>query len=258
MCNPRRVRVHATRALAHAWEQEIRRRVTRTGEAHGEARIRESLGDTVGAPALTALPAVLARTPGWEQGEDGLFRHVLHGGSLTYDPATRELEISARVAATVTASGEAATVVQAQVNDTVEAEGVGTYYDDNWGGRTEEDAAKDAQEDLERSLAAARQSRLDEENRRAEERESEALDVRAAARADRAFSAASEERARELRLAAEELLLAVGVEGRNLLHRALAEAYRDALLAYARVRGAERLNVSETDGVLEIEFDLRL
>ncbi|WP_326719930.1 MULTISPECIES: hypothetical protein [unclassified Streptomyces] len=258
MCNPRRVRVRATRELAHAWEQEIRRRVTRTGETHGEARIREPLGDTVGLPALTALPAVLARTQGWEQGEDGLFRHVLHGGSIVYDPATRELEISARVAATVTASGEAATVVQAEVNDTVEAEGVGTYYDDNWGGLTEEDATQEAHQDLERALAAARQDRLDEERRLAEERESGALDEQAGARADRAYSAAAEARAGELRAAAEELLLAVGVEGRNLLHRALAEAYRDALLAYARLRGAERLNVSETDGVLEIEFDLRL
>ncbi|MFD3928176.1 hypothetical protein [Streptomyces sp. NPDC058614] len=258
MCNPRRVRVRATRELAHAWEQEIRRRVTRTGETHGEARIREPLGDTVGLPALTALPAVLARTPGWEQDEDGLFRHVLHGGSIVYDPATRELEISARVAATVTASGEAATVVQAEVNDTVEAEGVGTYYDDDWGGLTEEDATREAHQDLERALAAARQDRLDEERRSAEERESGALDEQAGARADRAFSAAAEARAGELRAAAEELLLAVGVEGRNLLHRALAEAYRDALLAYARLRGAERLNVSETDGVLEIEFDLRL
>ena len=258
MCKPRRVRVRATRELAHAWEQEIRRRITRTAETHGEARIREPLGDTVGIPALAALPAVLDRTPGWEQDEDGVFRHALHGGALAYDPATRELEITARVVTTVTATGEAATVVRAEVNDTIEAEGVGTYYDDNWGGRTEEDAAQDAEEDLERAFDAARRARMDEERRQAEERESGALDEQAAARADRAFSAAAEARAGELRAAAEELLLSVGVEGRNLLHRALAEAYRDALLAYARSRGAERLNVSETDGTLEIEFDLRI
>ncbi|MPY58423.1 molecular chaperone DnaJ [Streptomyces spongiae] len=258
MCNPRRVRVRATRELAHAWEQEIRRRVTRTGEAQGEARIREPLGESVGAPALAALPAVLARTPGWEQDEDGLFRHDLHGGSVVYDPATRELEISARVTATVTASGEAATSVRAEVHDTVEAEGEGMYYDDNWGGRTEEDATRDAHEDLERAFAAARGRRMDEERRRAEDREGEALDQQAAARADRAYAAAADARTAELRAAAEDSLFAVGVEGRNLFHRALAEAYRDALLAYARQRGAERLNVSETDGVLEIEFDLRV
>jgi hypothetical protein len=258
MCNPRRVRVRATRELAHAWEQEIRRTVTRTGETTGEARVREPLADSVGAPALAALAGVLTRLPGWEEDEDGVFRHALHGGSLSYDPATRELEITARVSGRVTATGEAATVVRAEVHDTVEAEGVGTYYDDDWGGYTEETATRAAEQDLARALDAAGRERLAEETARAEERAGAAAESGAAARADGALSAAVEARNRELRAEAQELLIAVGVEGRNLFHQALAEAYRDALLAYARSRGAERLSVREDGGVLEIEFDLRV
>ncbi|MBA2324629.1 MAG: molecular chaperone DnaJ, partial [Pseudonocardiales bacterium] len=38
MCNPRRVRVRATRQLAQAWQHEVRRSATRIGTAVGEAR----------------------------------------------------------------------------------------------------------------------------------------------------------------------------------------------------------------------------
>ena len=76
--------------------------------------------------------------------------------------------------------------------------------------------------------------------------------------ADAAFAAASAARGEELRARAEASLTAVGVEGRNLFHHVLAEAYRDAILAYARARRADNIQFSDNGGVLEIEFELQV
>jgi FtsH ternary system domain X2 len=258
MCNPRRIRVRATRQLAEAWEQEVRRQVTRVGEAAAEARVREPLESSVGRPTLAALTAVLGRTDGWEQDADGVFRHELTGGHIAFDPSTRELEIVARASAVVRSVGEAATVVRAEVSGTVEAEGVGTYYDDEWGGITEADARRAAEQDLERSLSEAAQARRDQARREADEEADDDLRREANRRADEAFAAASAARASELRRRAADSLAAVGIEGRNLFHQALAEAYRDAILAYARAQRAENIQCAERGGVLEIEFEMQV
>jgi hypothetical protein len=258
MCNPRRIRVRATRELAEAWEQEVRRQVTRRGEATAEARVREPLESTIGRPTVAALIAVLGRTDGWQEDPDGVFRHELAGGEIAFYPDTRELEIVARESAEVRSVGEAVRVVRAEAVGTIEAEGVGTYYDDGWGGITEADAQRMAEQDLERSLAQAARARREQASQAAEAQVGDAAAQDAARRADTAFASASAARAEELRRQAAESLVAVGVEGRNLFHHALAEAYRDAILAYARARHADNIQCSDTDGVVEIEFELQV
>jgi hypothetical protein len=258
MCNPRRIRVRATRELAEDWAQEVRRQVTRTGSAAGQARVRESLADTVGGPTLAALTDVLARQAGWTELPDGTFQHELDGGTISFDPATRELEITATVTAEVSVTGEASATVAARVSGTVEAEGEGVYYDDGWGGRTEQTAQRDAERDLERSLAEVVQQRRDQARREADATASDAVGREAAARAEAAFAAVTAAREDELRRAAPHRLLAVGAAGRSLFNAALAEAYRDAILAYARSRRASNLHHSERDGVLDIEFELEV
>ncbi|HUC23602.1 MAG TPA: hypothetical protein VMA73_12915 [Streptosporangiaceae bacterium] len=258
MCNPRRVRVRATRQLAEAWEQEIRRQVTRSGDAVAEARVREPLESSVGGPTLAALASVLDRTAGWEQDANGVYRHALDGGYIAFDPDSRELEIVARQSGQVSAVGEAVTVVHAEITDVVEGEGVGTYYDDGWGGITAEDAQRAAEEDLRQSLSAQVEARRAEARRATDESRGEEVRAQAERRADSAYAAAAAARTEELRRRAAEALVSVGIEGRNLFHQALAEAYRDAILAYARSRRADNLHYSENGGVLEIEFDLQL
>ena len=49
MCNPRRVEVTATRAIAEAWERAVRRAASRRGTVRGEVRIRQSLAASLGA-----------------------------------------------------------------------------------------------------------------------------------------------------------------------------------------------------------------
>ncbi len=257
MCNPRRVRVRATRVLAEAWQQEVRRQVTRTGRTTGEARVVEPLGQSIGGITLTALNGVLGRAEGWERGEDGVFRHALDGGQISFDPATRVLEIVARVSAEITGVGEAVTVVRAQASGTIEEEGVGTYYDDGWEGRTEQTARRDAEEDLRRSLERAEDALRDRARRAAEAEVGEDLGRQAAERADAELARVAAARERELRQLAADRLMAVGAEGRTRFHQALGEAYQEAILAYARSRNASNVRHSTTDGVVEIEFEMQ-
>lgn len=258
MCNPRRIRVRATRELADAWAQEVRRQATRTGRAVGEARVRESLADTVGGPTLAALTGVLGRRDGWTELADGTFRHDLDGGAITFDPATRELEITATATAEVIVTEEASATVSAQVSGTVAAEGEGVYYDDNWGGHTQEAAQRAAQANLTRAMDAAVRRRREEASRDADAAAGDAVQREAAQRADTTFAAAAAAREGELRRVAAQRLMAVGVQGRTLFNTALAESYGEAILAYARSRRASNVHRTEHDGVLDIEFELEI
>jgi hypothetical protein len=249
--------VHATRTLANAWEQEVRRQVTRRGTTVGEAGIREELTGSFGTPTLAALVGVLMRADGWEADGEG-FRHALDGGHVTYHPATRELEIVARAESEVEVSAEASTVVAGQLTDTVDADGEGTYYDDEWAGHTRRRAEADAEADAARALDAQAANLAHEARRRAEEDQGASVEAQAARRADAAFAQASADRTEQLRRDAAARLDAVGVQGRAVFHQALADAYRDAILAYARSRRAEGVRCTRDGGVLDIEFEIEL
>jgi FtsH ternary system domain X2 len=258
MCNPRRVRVRATRELAEAWAQEVRRQATRTGRTAGTARVRESLADSIGGPTLAALADLLGRLDGWTETPDGTFTHELEGGTITFDPVTRELEITATVTGEVSVTEEAAATVDTEVSGTVEAEGEGIYYDDGYGGLNEQTAQRDAEQNLDRAMAEAVRRRREQASRDADAAAGDAVAREAAARAEASYAAAAAAQEQELRRAAADQLMAVGAQGRALFNAALAQAYRDAILAYARSRRASNLHHSEQGGVLDIEFELEL
>lgn len=258
MCNPRRIQVRATRRLAEAWEQEVRRSVVLSGDVAGEARVRERLAAAVGAPTLAALSRVLGRTEGWEEGDDGVFRHPLDGGVISFDPDSRELEIVARVSARVEASGEAVAVVRAEVDDLLEASGAGTYYDDAWGGHTRERAEREAGSGAEAALDEAAERARARARDRVEKTHERKVRNQARRRAEGTFETTKRERERELRAQAADLLTVIGDTGRGLFHRALAEAYRDAILAYARTHRATGITCSEDGGVVDIQFEVEV
>jgi hypothetical protein len=254
MCNPRRIRVQATQELAEAWEQEVRRRVALRGQVTGEARVREPLGATLGAPTLAALNAVLDRTEGWHHDGEAL-RHELDGGYVRYHAATRELEIVAVATESVEAVGEAAATARGSVSETVSAEGTGTYYDDMsslwYRLRARQQARRDANSRLAAELDRARRAA----RRRLDDTEGAAVQEQAQGRAQEQFDRLAAERSPHLREQATWDLMAVGAQARGLFHQAMAEAYRDAIMAFARSRHAEGLMCTERDGVVEIEFE---
>ncbi|MEU8633205.1 hypothetical protein AB0C38_13615 [Amycolatopsis sp. NPDC048633] len=255
MCNPRRVRVRATRDLQRTWADEVRRQVTRRGTVAGEARIREPLAADIGAPTLAALATVLERSDDWDwDGER--FTHPLDGGLITLDPVTRELEIVARLTDEVAVTGEARQAISGTVEERIDVVGEGVWYDDGYGGWTARTAREEAQQDAERALAREADALVARRRAEAEAREAGRLDAAASADADRAMAEATAARRRELEAAAVARLDLVGVQGRNLFHAVLAEAYRDAIVAYARSHGAGDVLCTDHDGVLEIQFEM--
>jgi hypothetical protein len=258
MCNPRRVHVRATRELAEAWAQEVRRQATRTGRAVGESRVRESLAGVVGGPTLAALADVLARIGGWTEFPDGIFTHQLDGGVISFDLNTRELELAATLSAEVSVIEEASATVDAHLSGTVEAEGEGVYYDDGWGGLNAQTAQRDAARKAAAAIDEAVRQRRVQASREADAAASDAVEREAASRAEETLAAITAVREDELRRAAAERLTAIGVQGRALFNAALAEAYRDAIIAYARSRRASNLHQSEQNGLLDIEFELEV
>jgi hypothetical protein len=257
MCNPRRIRVRATRELAEDWDHEVRRVVNLSRDVAGEARISEQLGPTVGAPTLAALVRVLDRTEGWER-SGTTFRHELDGGWVAYDMDTQELEIVARVSDSVEARGEASTAVRRSIRQRIEAEGVGVHYDDNWRGITEQDARDEATRHAQLGLDGQAEGLREQVRSLAEDEHGLAVEAAAAARAGSELDQIALRREEELRRDAGQRLVAIGVAGRTLFHRALAEAYRDAILAYARAHGADGIVCTERDGVVDIEFELQM
>jgi hypothetical protein len=266
MCNPRRIRVEATRQLVEAWSHEVRRQVTLHGEAVGRAEVRQPLGSMLGAPVLATLERVLQDHEGWREVPEG-FRLDLEGGYVVYHADTRELETVAELRTQVSAEQEATTSVGGVVTETLHVEGEGRYYDDSWGGYTEQTARRDAEQDARRRLADAEQDarrrladaaaeRLARARQEAEAAAQEETEARARAAAEEALSRARSAAQADLDRAAAERLEVIGARAQEALNGVLALAYRDAILAYARSRRAAGLEVSEADGVLRIEFEM--
>lgn len=254
MCNPRRISVTATRELQEAWQQEVRRTARVSAQVVGEARVRQRLSDTISRQALAGLEIALAEDDAWEERDDGSFRHRVEGGFVLYHPDEQELEIVAVREDQVTGDGAVTEEIDIFLQESLEAVGTGRYYDDNYGGHTEERAAQVANQQAAADLDRQQQRVIEEAERQAEDAASDAVQARAdeAARADLERSA-SETRAR-LESQAHEHLDNVGLRCRQAFHQVLARGYRDALLAYARSQGAEVITHRDDDGTLDLEL----
>lgn len=258
MCNPRRVEITATRQVAEAWQREVERVAEQAMTITGEARVRHALDASVAAPALAALEAALeAGMPGWQRtgdDSDSGYRCDVDGGYVIYLPETRTLEIVAVVEGEVRGRGSARSRLEGRVEAAVEGSGESIYYDDGYGGRTQDVAEQEARQEADLGIARQVAARLDEAARTAEEAADAEMRARAeeAARADLQARAAAHRPALDAHAA--EHLQTVGARARQAFHRLLAVAYRDALLALARARGAQDIHCSDSGEVLEIEF----
>ena len=254
MCNPRRIEITATRQVAEAWAREVERVAEQAMTITGEARVRQALDASVAGPALAALERALeAGMPGWQAVEGG-YRHDVDGGHVIYSPETRTLEIVAVLADEVRGQGSARARLEGRVEAEIQGSGGSFYYDDGYAGRTRDVARQEALAEAEVGIGRAVAVHLDEAARAAEAAAEAALRARAeaAARADLEARAAQAREALDARAA--EHLHVVGGRARQAFHRLLAVAYRDALLALARARGAQDIHCSDAGEVLEIEF----
>lgn len=261
MCNPRRVRVKATRKIAEAWRAEIEQAATAHGDVNSEARLIQSIDDLLPQRARTAFEQAMAASPEWVW-SDGEYQKAVPGGTISYRPDTGELDIAVQLSVAIEAVGTATLVATGEVVDEVSAEATGTYYDDGYRGRTEAAArnrAKTAAESKADELAQQRagtlklqaeQAALQELNRRTGEAATEARQS-----AERQLTLQASELQVGLDEQAGQRLEVVQTETLKGVFALVAAGYSSALQEYAAEHG-ENLHVSEDDGVISIEFEM--
>ncbi len=257
MCNPRRVTVTATREIAEAWQREVSRTVTLSTQVIGEARVRQPLSNTLGTPVFRALESLLAsgNIENWQETETG-YRHDVEGGYVFYDMDEQTLEIVATLGDTVQAEGSATRQLSGELRATLSTEQEGHYYENGYGGRTQARAETEAGKAAQHSLDQIAQNRLEEDQREAEEAESSHLQNQAQIEAQTQLRQTAQQRQTQLSSQAAEHLDSVGIRCRQAFNTLLAQAYREAILAYARYHGAENISCQDKTDHLEIEFFL--
>jgi FtsH ternary system domain X2 len=261
MCNPRRIRVRATRKIAEAWRAEIQQAATARSDVSSEARLVQSISDLLPPQAKLAFEQAMRIAPDWEWiGTE--YRKAVPGGYVSYRPDTGELEIVIQLSVAIEAVGTATLVATGEVADEVTTEASGTYYTDGWRGKTKDriqqevTANADAKADeLARNRAAALKQEAEEAARFAlVERKDEA-----AAEARRSAEHQLTLRATDLRpdldQQAGQRLEAVQAETLQGIFQLVASGYSIALQAYAAEHG-QNLQVYEDDDVIEIQFEV--
>ncbi|CAL9566046.1 hypothetical protein SUDANB95_04691 [Actinosynnema sp. ALI-1.44] len=262
MCNPRRVRVRATRVISEQWRTEVVRTARAAGTVAGEATLTRSLRTLLARPLLVAFERALAEDPEWEL-VDGDYHHRVPDGLVVYRPATGDLEISVRLTAAVEVEGSATRVESGEVTDEVETEQEGLWYEDEWMGRTRQKAEEEAGRAAERiadELAERRREALrreaEQQARLRREHGTSAAEADARADADRKLDEESRLRERELRSAAQQRLEEVHERTMRGVQRAMVAGVQGAITEFAHRNGAQNFVVREEDGVVEIQFEM--
>jgi len=256
MCNPRRVRVHATRKIAEAWRAEIKQAATARGDVSAEARLVQAIDDLLPPPARQAFEQAMRDAPDWVwTGTE--YRKSVPGGTVVYRPDTGELEIVVELHHAIEAVGTATLVATGEITDEVSATATGTYY-----GGAKEAAKKRARVAAATEvdqLAVQRSVALKQQAEETARYELSARTGEAAAEARRTAQQRLTLQASELQPGldeqANEQLEVVQAETLTGIFQLVATGYSNAIQAYAAEHG-ENLQVSEGDGIIAIEFEL--
>ncbi|MEV2271751.1 hypothetical protein [Nonomuraea africana] len=262
MCNPRRIKVKATRRIAEAWRAEIERTVTASGEAKGESRLVQPLRSMLGEGALRAFEQALGGDPRWEW-VDGGYRMRVPGGHAAYQPGSGELEIVISLTEAVEAVGTAEKVLEGEVTDEVSAESEGRYEDDGWRGRTKERAEREARSRAEAKaakLAAERAERLrldaEEAARHSMSAEARAVEDEARRRAEAALAERTLSVGQDLGRRADARLAEVHRQTLKDVMQLIAASYAQAISDFAQQNNAENFTMVDADGFIEIQFEM--
>ncbi len=262
MCNPRRVMIHVARAIEEAWQTTVREAVTAEGEVTELTRLRAQipLAEEMGDRALEMLEQLVRGDfedyEGWDQTDDGRYCRDLGAVTLILEPGTGQLEVEASLTEQLTAEAQATAEVSGFTVGQVAVEAVGHYYDDGWGGRTEERARRDAEAAAERQLAEATEAL----HRR--EHAEELARAEASARAVAAEQAEVElERLHaQTRQALRQRLQVVLADAEDRIHhtlnRLVGEAYRRTIIRMVHENGGTIITDQQTGSVMNLEVEL--
>lgn len=195
---------------------------------------------------------------GWTPVDDG-YRCEVEGGYVVYRTDERTLEMVAVAETEIDVAGQVTEVLEGHVRTTLTSTADGRYYDDEWGGWTEERARDQADTAAERRLDVDERQAVRQARDGAEAEAEAAPEVEARARQDgeERYAAAQAAEQPALEAEARRHLEAVGLRCRQAFHQVLSRAYREAILAYARRNSAEGVSCDESGDTLEIEFHIR-
>ncbi|MFJ8082669.1 hypothetical protein ACIQ6Y_18840 [Streptomyces sp. NPDC096205] len=264
MCNPRRVRVEATREVVEAWELELERRAGASDSVVSELEMTHPFGGTLGPRTREVFERALTTADGWRAEQDG---HVyeLDDGRVRYVPGTGELVVTARLEDVATVEGSASQRLRGEVSDQVTGQGEGRYYADGFGGRTRSVAESEAQAAAEadalrraRELTGRLRAQADRASAAAAQEAQDRLQQQADADAQARLAEERERVRAELDARNRERIGRLGQDGLRAVNGVLATAYRQALLDFARQRGATGIREEESEGGIDIEFELEL
>ena len=276
MCNPRRLEVHLVEEIEQEWQAtvhqsassrlEVNERLERVislaprpatdGESGETAAARQLLGPA----ALAGLgEALAAGFRGWQgvPGQEGIFTRELGDLRLTFDTATADLLITAQRRSTVAGHAEASEDYRATIRRRLEIQEQGSYYDDGYGGLTEErvrpGVEKKAQQKLAEEKARAIEEGTQEARAAATERAAEAARRRAEAEAQNLGEKERQLLRQELdQLFSESLALL-----REEIAALTGETLRRSVLRLVRVNGGELRHCEETEDEIFIEAVLQ-
>jgi hypothetical protein len=261
MCNPRRVAINVNRSINGAWRDTVQQCARATDQVTEVARIetRIQLDDELAGPALATFERVLAGEFGggeaWERAGTEL-RTALAGVTLVYDTVRHTLTVETALTESVSAEATAAAEVSGVAVGEVAVEAVGRYYDDGWGGRTEQHALEDARLDAERRLAEAIDRLRREQNAEA----FQSAESQARREAEEQLRARMEQLRADARAAIRQRLQLTLAQAQERVHRliarAIGEAYRQTLLQMVRDNGGRVITDEQTGSIINMELEL--
>jgi len=256
MCNPRRVTIHLNRCIESAWRQTVEQVQSASGSVSELARIntRVPLDEEMGDSALAMLERVLSGE--FKEFEQGVFHRNLGDLTMMYDPTTYQLSVETQLTETVTAEARAAVEASGFTVGEVAVEAVGTYFDDNWAGRTEDVALEEAKKSADHKLSKA----IEELHLQQHAAELEAARNEARTQAQILVEQQLAERQAATREALRDRLritLAQGAERvSHIMNQAVGEAYRQTLISLVRQNGGKILTNEQTGSVINVELEL--
>jgi hypothetical protein len=217
---------------------------------------------SLGPATRIAFEAALRASDRWTDAGDGRQLLDLDQAQVSYRLSDGELRLRARLTDEVMASGLASRTAEGVVEEAVEGFGESVYPRDNFGGRTRAQAEREAQAAADAALRAGADQaapRLQSAAQAAEQEAGRRLEQQVAAEARRR---AGERLQQEMRSRRQELdrqnherLGELRDQALFAVNAVLATAYQQAILAYARDRGAVA-RTTEGDDTFEIQFEI--
>ncbi|MFB7613657.1 hypothetical protein [Kitasatospora sp. NPDC056181] len=261
MCNPRRVVITAAHKLAEAWEIEVERTARLSSDVTSELTVTLPFGSSLGPATRVAFESGLRTSGRWsERGAEIVLS--LNAAEVRYHPADGTLRVVARLSDTVDTAVTTRLRDAGTVTREISGHGEGRY-DPDTRRRSEADARRDAQAKAEADLAAkitaaaaGMTAAARSEQDRAEQQLGEDAQTQADLRVAEQHRTTEREKRRELDERNRARLDDLRDEALLAVNSVLADAYRRAVVDYARAHGAVDVDQREGDGVIDIQFEI--